>query len=224
MTPGMIEFLAAALGVTATSLTRLGIGWAFDAAYRRGPKSPVFDAGDLMRISAANAAYSFPMTDASGNVLGIRIRSSTGEKWSVTGGHEGLFIPHDLPRGGELLITEGPTDCAALLDLGFAATGRPSCTGGVKLLVELARRRKPSTVTIVADGDEPGQRGANALATVLAVYVRRLRIITPPIEVKDARTWKQAGATVADVRAAIDAAPIRQLNISGRKAKEQGHE
>jgi hypothetical protein len=59
---------------------------------------------------------------------------------------------------------------------------------------------------------------------VLSVYVRCLQIITPPIGVKDARAWKQAGATAAEVRAAIDAAPIRQLNITGCKAKEACHE
>ncbi len=224
ITPSMIEVCAAALGVTTMSLDRLGIGWAYDAAYRRGPNSLLFDAGDILRVSAASATYSFPMCDATGEVLGIRLRASAGEKWSVSGGHEGLFIPRDLPQGGELLITEGPTDCATLLDLGFAAVGRPSCTGGVKLLVELAQQQKPSSVIIVADADAPGERGANALASVLSVYVRCLQIITPPIGVKDARAWKQAGATAAEVRAAIDAAPIRQLNITGCKAKEACHE
>jgi len=112
-----------------------------------------------------------------------------------------------------LLIAEGATDTAALLDLGFNAVGRPSCTGGVKLLVELVKRLVALEVVIVADADVPGQRGANNLAAVLVAYSPAVRIITPPAGVKDARSWKQAGATSADVQAAIDAAPVRRLVV-----------
>ena len=59
-----------------------------------------------------------------------------------------------------MLICEGPTDTAALLDMGFAnVVGRPSCTGGIKLLVELVCQRRSEEVVVVADGDEPGQGG-----------------------------------------------------------------
>jgi len=98
--PARLLRLAERLGVTVTSLNRLDIGWAFDAG-----------------------AWAFPMTDATGRLLGIHLRLDSGRKFAVTGGREGLFIPADLPQGGELLIAEGPTDCAALLDLGFAAAG-----------------------------------------------------------------------------------------------------
>ena len=108
-----------ALGVSVESLRRLGVGW-----------------------SAKHRAWAFPMSNAAGDVLGIRLRLPGGKKLSVKGGKEGLVHsrrgPLRLPSGRLLLlIAEGPTDTAALLDLGFSAVGRPSCTGGVKLLVEL---------------------------------------------------------------------------------------
>jgi hypothetical protein len=46
-------------------------------------------------------------------------------------------------------------------------------------------------------------------------------LFTPPAGVKDARAWKQHGATAADVQTAVDAAPVRKLVVktSVRKRK-----
>jgi DNA primase len=153
------------------------------------------------------------MSDTAGRILGIRLRLAGGRKLSVKGGREGLFLPDDLDVDGRLLVTEGPTDCAALLDLGLSAVGRPSCTGGVNLLVELVRQRRRAEIAIIADGDAPGQRGAENLAAVLVAYCPAVRIITPPAGIKDAREWKRRGATAGDVAKIIDAAPMRKLEI-----------
>lgn len=195
--PARLQRLADALGLSAASLLRLGIGWAHD-----------------------HRAWSFPMTDAAGNVRGIRLRLENGRKFAVAGGREGLFIPSGLSVAGSLFITEGPTDCAALLDLGFAAVGRPCCTGGARLLAELVKVHRSPKAVIVADADEPGQRGADALASVLVLYAQRVRIITPPPGIKDARAWIQAGATAADVRGAVETAPIHKLSIATRRAAQ----
>jgi len=193
--PEALDRLAVGLGVSAASLRRLGVGWSI----RRG-------------------GWTFPMKSPAGAVLGIRLRASGGRKLSVRGGKEGLFIPSDLPtEGGMLLIAEGPTDTAALLDLGFDAVGRPSCTGGISLLIELARARKPSTGGVVSDSDAPGRRGAAALQAKLSVYCPGgVRVIEPPTGIKDAREWVRSGATKADVQAAIEAATARNVNIETR--------
>ncbi len=202
--PEALARLAAALGLSVASLTRLGVGW-----------------------SAKHRAWTFPMVDVDGHVLGIRLRRAGGKKTSVRGGHDGLFLPvPEAPDlGGRLLVCEGPTDTAAALDLGFDAVGRPSCLGGVKLLVELVQRMKPADVVIVGDGDAPGQRGAESLASVLTAYCPAVRIITPAAPFKDARAWRQGGATAADVSAAIDVAPARRLVIktSVRTRRVGGH-
>ncbi len=160
-------------------------------------------------------AWAFPMRDARGRALGVRLRLPSGRKLSIKGSKEGLFLPDDLHAGGRLLIAEGPTDTAALLDLGFDAVGRPSCTGGTKHIVALAKRLKPVEIAIVADGDGPGQRGADRLAVALLAYVPIVRVVIPPPGVKDARDWKRAGATAADVHLAIGAA-------TPKNAKNQG--
>ena len=67
--PQAVARLAASLGLSIESLGRLGIGWA-----------------------SRHRAWSFPMVDVDGHVLGIRLRRPDGTKLSVKGGHEGLFI------------------------------------------------------------------------------------------------------------------------------------
>ncbi len=183
-----LQTFADKLGVSAESLQRLDVGWTGDA-------------------------WSFSMRDAEGHVIGIRLRNWAGRKWAVSGSKDGLFIPFGLSYGEELLICEGPTDLAALLDLGFDALGRPCCMGGKKLLAELVRRRRPSSIVVFSDNDEhsAGQRGAESLASMLVLYAPSLRVIYPPGGFKDARQWKQAGATQQDVQAVIDAAAVLTL-------------
>ena len=153
------------------------------------------------------------MSDASGRIIGIRLRLPSGRKLAVKGGKEGLFIPEGLDGAHRLLICEGATDTAALLDLGFSAVGRPSCTGGIRHLADLVRRLAAAEVVIVADADPPGQAGARRLAGALVAYCPAVKVITPPPGSKDARAWKQAGATTADVQSLIGAVPIRRLRV-----------
>jgi hypothetical protein len=213
--PYHVEQLADRLGVSAQSLERLGIGWAYD-----GGNAGLFDAGDVLRT--ASRVWAFPMRSSDGDVVGIRLRAPDGSKFSAKGGREGLFLPADLPTGEPLFITEGPTDCAALLDMGFTAVGRPSCNGGVGLLAQLVKQRGQRDVVIVADADTPGQRGAAALASVLVVYVVTVKTIFPPNGIKDMRAWKCAGATSDDVRAAVDVATALKLAMTARLVGRKG--
>ncbi len=196
-----LDELAIELGVSIDSLLRLCIGW-----------------------SGEHRAFTFPMFDMAGVVRGVRLRGSNGRKWSVRGGQEGLFVPRSvggtegpLPDAtARLVVCEGPTDTAALLDLDFDVLGRPSCAGGMKLLVDLVQSCQPNDVAIFADADTPGLRGANNLASTLAVYVPSVRVVTPPPSAKDARDWKRQGATHADVLARIAGAQSRRLGVVGK--------
>jgi 5S rRNA maturation endonuclease (ribonuclease M5) len=183
--------LADALGLSVKSLRLLNIGW-----------------------SAKHKAWTFPMRDAGLRIVGIRLRRQDGSKFCVKGSNEGLFIPDNFGQSTDstLIICEGATDVAALIDLGFPnSIGRPSCLGGVKLIVELCRARRFSEVVIFADNDLPGQRGAEKLARELSVHVRRLRIVTPPT--KDVRDWKKSGANQTDIERAIAEAATISLAI-----------
>ena len=182
-----IEALSASLGVSAASLARMGCRWSFE-----------------------HHAAAFPMRDWQGGIVGVRLRNDSRGKWAIYGSHAGLFMPDgevgDLVT--ELWICEGPTDAAALLDLGAYAVGRPSCSGGTDLILPLALGRN---VIIMADADEwktrpdgtrwrPGHDGAEALAGALLGKARTVKLVYP-VRGKDVRQWLQAGLNAATLRA-----------------------
>ena len=189
---GYLRCFAGGLGLTADSLLRLGIGWV-----------------------AEYGVWSFPMCDGAGNICGIQLRPENGNRWTMRGTKNGMFIPTrpNLPDA-RLMICEGVSDTAAALDLGFDnVIGRVNCTGGVELVTEFVRRTKPAKIVIMADRDRAGIVGANALATPLLVYAP-IHVVAPPEQAKDLREWTRQGATQADVGRLIDAAAVLRLKVS----------
>jgi DNA primase len=128
------------------------------------------------------------MRDERGHIIGIRRRLRNGRKNSVKGSKNGLFIPAGIEHAKRLVICEGPTDCAAALDLGYAAIGRPNCSSRIPMTAAYVRGRP---VVIVADHDTPGIRGARKLAEALVRNGSPVRIILPPLVYKDLRQWKE---------------------------------
>jgi hypothetical protein len=175
-----LNVLAASLDVSERSLRRLHVGW------------------DVER-----QAYTFPMRYPYERIIGIHLRYPH-RKLALTGSHNGLFWPDDLPIEGLLMVCEGPTDCAALLDLGYAAVGRVGCLGSAEMIQGVLRiRRRP--VVIVSDNDEPktrpdgtlwypGQEGAAQLAKDIKGLAQSVKVIKPPWK-KDIRAMVQSGGT-----------------------------
>lgn len=174
------------LGVTASSLWELDIGW-----------------------SAEHRAFSFPMRDEFGTVVGIRLRRTEGFKWAIRGSRNALFIPSgSYFPDRTLCITEGPTDTAAALTLGLQVIGRPFCRGGTKMLVEMVKQLR-APVAIISDADGPGVAGAEALADELCGVVD-VRVIRP-LNGKDLRAWLSAGVSGETVKRVIEnATPWRR--------------
>lgn len=182
--------LAAELGVSVQSLYRLGTGW-------------------------GGKCWTFPMFDGHRNVIGIRLRNPKGGKYAVSGSRNGLFIPKGVSPENRLFVCEGPTDTAALLDLGYEAIGRASCNTGAEYIIEMIKFYKPSIV-IVADKDEakftpqgkrfyPGIDGAKSLAKQIKEFSRTVKIIKPPHN-KDMRSWYQSGVTAKEIELIIESA------------------
>ena len=171
--------LAHLLGVSAASLRRLGGA-----------------------LSDRPGVWAFPMFDAEREMIGIRLRAENGKKWAIRGSRNGLFWPEDLTGSGPLLVCEGPTDVAALLDLGYDAIGRPSCAGAVELVIQVGHHFHRRDVVVVADTDGPGIDGADCLAQALTEAGHRPKVIQPT-QGKDARAWLRAGATRAVVDTVI---------------------
>ena len=211
ITDTMVQGLADELGLSAASLRRMGLGW--------------LNARQLEQYDTScsgRGCWAFPMADASGTIVGIRLRTTDGFKYAVKTGDDcigaGIFVPRDLGQTGKpiVIVTEGPTDCAALLDIGFDAIGRPSNTGGTDMMRMLIIAQTHACnwreVVILIDRDKPGSdaakntwRGARSLAAALASPRRSVRICQPPIGINDARDWLKSGANEDDVMAVIDA-------------------
>jgi hypothetical protein len=202
LSPGMREAVAHQLGVSDESLARLGIG---------------YDSREYCPLTGSTGALTFPMHRADGMLCGIAFRMLvSGEKKCVTGSRLGLFAPpevFDATPGQRLFISEGASDNATLLDFGFLAVGRASCTASTTMLTELVRRQQFGDAVIVADSDPPGQRGAHRLAAALAAIITT-RVIYPPPNLKDVRQYRVAGGTAAGVLAAVEAAAPISIPIT----------
>lgn len=175
------------LGVSWESLGRLEIGW-----------------------SVEHAAYTFPMRDGDGRIIGMRLRYRDGRKLAIRGSHNGLFIPRGEPSG-EIWICEGPTDCAALLTVGLYAVGRPSNNGGKDHLVRYCQRHRPCReIVIVADRDAKPitenltMMAVNELVAALKAIDKRCRVIRPPLRIKDVRAWINRGADAKCLRSIVN--------------------
>lgn len=185
--------LSRQLGVSMQSLKRLNVGW-------------------------DGKAYTFPMSNNFGNIIGIRRRFPNGHKISVTGSKTGLFIPTNLAKSEPLFITEGPTDLAAALDLGFDAIGRPNCSSSVDMTVEFCKGR--SEIIVVGDNDppkkdgrRPGKEGAEKLAEKLLLHCSSVKVIYPPDDIKDLRCWFNSGLMAEQLKEAIEKCNVFRIAV-----------
>jgi len=159
--------------------------------------------------------YSWPMYDTTWQIIGIRVRTSSG-KYCVPGSRTGLFLPQDLSNRGVLLICEGNTDAAAGLSLGFETIGRPSCSAGADMLETICHGRD---IVIVSDRDEkpdgscPGLDGATRLAEKLVFSCPSVKTILPPQGYKDLRGWLRAGLNRDALLAEIEQAEPLTLEV-----------
>jgi len=144
---------------------------------------------DLMGVgySPTKNAYAFPMLRAGNRFLGIRFRTYSGQKFAAKGSKQGLFVPSSFNLSRGVIVCEGPTDTAAMLELGFNAIGRASCNSGNRLIKEIV---KNNPVAIISDTDEVGRAGAKKLSQQIPKSV-----VIEPDKYKDAREWVVAGAT-----------------------------
>jgi 5S rRNA maturation endonuclease (ribonuclease M5) len=188
MTEDAIEDAASTLRIPASALQAFDMGW-----------------------SAHWKAWTFPMRHPlTKRIVGIRTRTPSGRKFSLTGSRQGYFLCTYARPQQRVFLVEGPTDAAAVHSLGLEAIGRASC---LHVSQGLRDALAGHTVLVVADNDEPGRRGASRAVE----YLDRSRatVISPPQGFKDMRAWIAAGANRQDVetlaREAIDAAMEEQV-------------
>jgi len=183
--------LATLLGLSVASLTVSKAGW-----------------------SPERKAWSWPMYQPSGRIWGIRLRTMDGRKFAVTGSREGLFLTRGLDKDERLFVCEGPTDAAALYDLGSCAIGRPSNISGSHLVAEYCRRNRARYVVLVLDRDTPNSaaaantaRGAASLLDLLRPIVHTCWQVRSPFG-KDIRDWLMKGGSAQSWRMVSESAKV----------------
>lgn len=181
--------LAQQLGVSVEALRLLGVGLVCD--------EDLDEAG----VRWASHAWSFPMVDSNGRVIGLRLRLPSGRKLAIRGSKTGLFVPTAVGSGGRYYVAEGESDTAALVTLCVPALGRAGCKQGKDLVRKWLAQRVCREVVVVADNDDPGIEGALQLARHLATRGRSARVLVPPVG--DIRQWLSCGATPADLEEAV---------------------
>lgn len=181
LTTERLERLANKTGLASWSLAFLGLGW-----------------------SHGHWSYTFPMRDNLGQIRGFRLRKPDGSKLAIRGSREGLFIPMPIVKHPDrtILVAEGPSDTAALMQMGYETIGRPSCSGAMKMAADYL---DGYPTVIVSDKDSPGRRGAKALCEMLRGRVPSLKVIEPIVG-DDAREWLQLGGNEEQLRCVIDTA------------------
>ena len=165
------------LEVSESSLARLECGWSYE-----------------------HNAYTFPMRNGLGEIIGVSLRGRTGTKWAIPGSKLGLFIPYNLTDTGPLFMPEGASDTAALLDLGLNAVGRPQALIRGERLEQVRELMntpllKGRPLVVVADNDpkhDVGWTGAHGLAKAMARHVRSVKVLEPH-GCKDVREWVRKG-------------------------------
>lgn len=177
-----------------------------------GPSEASFN---LIRAGYDGCAWTFPMFRPVGDkdiMCGIRRRYKSGAQSTVEGTNNGLFLAPFLER--DVVVCEGPSDMASVLDMEFSCIGRFNCSGGVDMIqMIMNRKRGYHNVVIMSDNDEwktrpdgtrykPGQEGAERLCDAILPLTRSVTIIKPP-KAKDIRAWVNAGATRKQVDALI---------------------
>jgi len=151
---------------------------------------------EALQPTVVDGRYAFPERDADGRIIGLVRRDIDGRKICCRGSRRGLTYIHPLPDTDPVLVVEGASDCAAALEAGFNAVGRPSASGGGELLAELLRGRH---VIVCGENDEksngswPGREGAERIADKLRPVCESVRLVFPPDETKDIRSWLSGG-------------------------------
>ena len=154
----------------------------------------------LMRCGLYQGTMGFPMRDATGQFIGVRMRATNGQKWCIPSSRNGLFIAcstHPDLNTEYGFIVEGGTNVAALLSIGVLSVGRPSNTAGLDMLVEYLRPSR-RTLVICRDNDtkptalQNTLRGAWLLAQALIECKKRVKMVVTPT--KDCRDWVTGGA------------------------------
>lgn len=143
------------------------------------------------------AVLVFPMFNEKKQPSGARFRRSDGKKYSLKGGQEGVFLSRTFTPSKPVIITEGPTDASAAVQVGFEnVIGRPNCNGGAGVIKKLMHGHRSTPIVVITDPDDVGINGATSLAQDMS---NPIVVIAGPCDLREFTTKRLK----ADCRRAI---------------------
>lgn len=188
---GAVDRLADLLGVAADALRELATGW-------------------------AGRAWSWPMRDALGRVVGMRYRGvprheQRTARWCERGSRLGVVGP--VPADGPIVVCEGESDAAAARTLGVPAIAVPGAGTAADVVADLARGRD---LVLIVDADEPGRAGGRRITSRSILPAQSVRVVEPPRGAGDLREALHAGMTRGELLDAIAAAEQARIVVRRR--------
>ena len=208
VTDVQVQSLAAELGVAASALRDIGIGWATRTNLRS------LGAGGKGWEGTPDGAYTFPEVDGSGTVVGFSFRTADhkhGAPSKSCGTRRGIVLPRSVQESTEreVLVVEGASDVAACLSMGLMAVGRPSNAAGADELAGLLAHR---SILVIGENDRkddglwPGREGAQKVAHALTKRLKRqITWALPPEGCKDARAYLATALQDSNVQKDLEA-------------------
>ena len=157
--------------------------------------------GKWTKSKAPKWMWVTPEYGADKKICGWIFRASDGRKGGskkdVSGATRGICVPQGFKEiEGPLYIVEGASDVGAMIEMGFAAFGRLSNTGGSSILKDLVPEDRRKDVVVVGENDKkpdgkfPGLDGMvrikKYLGTAWSIDVPG---VMPPKGTEDCRTW-----------------------------------
>lgn len=195
--PGRANLLADVWGVSLATLDAMGIG-----------------------IDPNSDAFTFPMRDAYGGIVGFRTREKDGRKRCIYRSQVGVLAGSGPLEAclRRVYVVEGESDLATLLDLGAVAVARPGNQSATSTVAGYIANRYAGFrfgVCIVIDRDEPGSAARIATISGASSLVRRLqeipfvrwtKCVYPPAACKDVREVREVSPsiTLADFDVLVD--------------------
>lgn len=148
-----------------------------------------------IEIGFDKSAYTFPMRNWQGEIVGIRKRSykDIRNKYAAEDSTQGLFVPQGVRPGNMQVITEGESDVAVALSMGFQAIGVPGAGAAVDNVIGFAGQSPVACPCIIGDSDAVGVDGAEKLAKGLLKAGIPCRVLISPEPYSDLRDWSNKG-------------------------------
>ena len=176
--PAQLTRLAAILGIPVDALRHIDVlGW--DDWIKTGPR------------------WTWPERDGTGTIIGIATRMEEGAKKTMSGSKRGIVLPRGWENGLDpLFVSEGFSDCVAMLAAGFTCIARPMKSvkpDSAAAMIGTAIQKSPhQKIIFLADADD-GKADGNA-AQICARLAKQFPDRTfgwaiPSDGAKDARQW-----------------------------------